>query len=122
MKKQFNPIVFIVSLMLFILVCSLFSGCGLVTYTDTSVYSPTYENASYKEFKSEQKQQQENLYNYTQSAEYKKKYSGTSENNKVDSPAAKSIVGTQYDSFKDVRNANTKPITKPTQDIRLIIK
>lgn len=122
MKKQLSPIIFIVSLMLFILVCSMFSSCGLLTYENSSVYSPTYENSAYKEFKAEQKQQQENLYNYTQSAEFKKQYSGTSLSNTVDGPKAKSVVGTTDDPYSKVRNITPTRVTTPTQDIRLYIK
>lgn len=104
MKRNIIPI--LLTLAAFILFTIVFTSCG-VFYYETPNY--TQDSPVYTKWKAEQRAQQEALLKYTQSAEFKRMYGGTSKSNKLDGPAAKSIIGTEYDSFKTIRNTPIDP-------------
>ena len=102
--------------MLLILTCS---GCSMLYYQQpTSVYSPNYVHPSVQAMRDEAAIGRANAIKYAE-----EHYSGKAAVNPTNSPKANSIIGTQYDSFKEVRNSKIGvPVTTPTQDIRLYIK
>ena len=124
--KKYNKIKLATVSTIFVLAIFLFmggiTGCYVI-YPYGDKYSPNYVDPTYAKWKAEQAAQREHLYNYTQSAEFKQKYGGVSESDKVNSPKANSIIGTPYDSFSSIRNSVIGiPVTRPTQDIRVIIR
>lgn len=88
-------------------------------YYSSGQYSSTYHTDSYTQWRNEQETDNIRLYNYSQSKAFKKQYEGISESNKVNAPNAKSIIGTEYDSLKDIRKP-TSPLL-PTNDVRVRI-
>lgn len=98
-----------------------FCSCSYSTYPN--VYSPSYKDPTYAAWKAEQKAQNDALLRYTQSAEYKAKYSGPSEGNKLPGARANSVVGTANDPFVNIRNSPIgTPTYLPTQNVRVHIK
>lgn len=86
----------------------------LLTPVSCMVYEPPISNGDrvYNEWKAEQKANQQKLYNYTQSAEFKAKYSGTSEAEKqgLTSPDKSTFIGSDADPMKSIR---VTPIGNP---------
>lgn len=115
MKKNYNILI------LFLLVITTigFSGCNLLYYEQpTSVYSPNYVHPSVQAIRDQDAIYRANAIIYAE-----KNYSGKAITNPTNSPKANSIIGTQYDSFNNVRTSKIGvSVTKPTQDIRLYIK
>jgi len=99
MKRNVLPIICFVIAIVFITLA--FTNCSPSTYVD--VYSATYMNPDYAKWKAEQTAKQKAVYAYTQSDEFKKKYCGKSESNKLSGPAPKSVTGTANDPFKEVK-------------------
>ena len=111
-----------------------FNGCGMLYYEQPiSTYVPsqhTYDLAKMEANKVKANKETARLVNYYDSITVANTksgkgptYSRSSSVTPTNTPKPNSIIGTQYDSFKEIRTSNVGvPITTPTQNIRLYIK
>lgn len=97
-------------ILLFVLITySFFIGSCALLYYEPAPAPVSPAQANYNAWKAEQAAQNRRLLEYTQSAAYKKQYSGTSQGNSIPGAKATTIVGTAADPLKDVRNMSTSP-------------
>lgn len=107
-RSNILPVVLVILAMICFSIA--FSSCGVM---EAYLYTPPRDpDPIYTKWRAEQKAQNEALLKYTQSAEFKRKYGGTSKSDTVNSPAAPSVVGTKNDPLGVVRNT---PIGMPVE-------
>ena len=99
MKKELSNLMMVLMVVL-ALVCF---AVGFTSCTYTAIPSYTQSDAIYDNWKADQKANTQKQLDYANSPAFKAKYSGTSLGNNISGSRANSVIGTNADPYRSIR-------------------